>query len=496
MKRLILILISCLMFVVVLPTHAAYSYDSVFVTSQRYDRGEMIWRSDLGTIFVLANDGTVMRYSVADYGVLPPNPWRIAPVGKVPPMMGFGKVWANYDEVRAKMGWAYAHELGRNTPITLDNDGSLYMLNQSARPIRIYPNNRWEVVDQFPQNPSQGDPYINQFSVSPDVVKTGDKIAVSWSIGNMDGAIVEMYYDLYPRNNQLYTLQERLPASGTTYFSVPEQDWDSIKIVLHGVRYDNLNDGRQVTARVIAASEILDVDNIPTQPDAPNIRSMSVNPDTAQVGDTITVNWDYENVDAVIVHFYDAYPRNDILYAIEERQPISGSTTFVVPESTLHGITVAVVGVRYKTDNNGREITERLISANEVVDLEDDGLPDSVTTWAVYQKYDNGMMIWRADNGTITVFFEDGTLRNYPLSYYSYLSDAPKDLDVPDGKVMPTNGFGRVWAYLDDVSERLGWATDLETGYDLTISYAEDEEVEYNLPNDGKVYVSSNSWHY
>jgi len=490
MKRFVLLMMTCMLFVVAMPSYASYSYDSIFVTSQRYDRGEMIWRSDLGTIMILANDGQVMQYAIGDYGPLPPNPWRIAPIGKVPPMMGFGKVWANYDTVRAKLGWAYVHEVGRNTPITLDTDGSLYLLNQSARVVRVHPNNTWELVDRFP-TPQQGNPYINWFSVNPDTVKTGDTISINWNMGNVDGAIVEMYYN----NDQLHTLQERLPSSGTTYFSMPNADWESIKIVLHGVRYDNLADGRQVTARVISASEVLNVDNTAPEPNQPHIKSMAVNPDVVNKGGTITVSWDYENVDAVIVEIYDAYPRNDILYAIESKQPIAGSTTFIVPDQTLHGITVTVNGVNYYTDNNGRERYDTVITASEVVQLADDGSSD-ITTWAVYQKYDNGMMIWRADNGTITVFFEDGSLRNYPLSYYSYLSDAPNDLDVPDGKVLPTNGFGRVWAYLDDVSERLGWATDLETGYDLTIRNTDSDEAEYNLPNDGKVFVSPWSWRY
>lgn len=385
MKRLTLLLMSSLLFLMVLPSQAAYSYSSVFVTSQRYDNGEMIWRSDIGTIFMLANDGQVLRFPVTEYGPLPPSPYKTAPLGKIPPMLGFGKVWGNYDDVRAKLGWAYFPEVGRHTPIGIMDDGTTYMLTQSARPIRINPNNTWQYVESIPEVP-QSDPIIRFFNVSPD---------------------------------------------------------------------------------------------------------------TAKIGDTIDISWNIENVDAVIVEVYDAYPRNDILYSLEEHHPVVGSTTFTIPEQTLHGATVTIYGVRYNIDNSARTITARLINASEVVELEDDDKPPApVETWAVYQAYDNGMMIWRADTGMITVFFDDGTLRNYPLTYYAYLADVPDDIDVPEGKILPTNGFGRVWAYLDDVRERIGWATDTETGYDLTMTTQDDGTVAYNLPTEDTLYVNDQTWAY
>ncbi len=385
MKHALIILLSSLLFVMVIPTQAAYRYDSVFVTSQRYDRGDMIWRSDTGTILLLANDGQVQRYPVSNYGALPPNPFRVAPFGKIPPMMGFGKVWANYDTARAKLGWAYYPEVGRDTPIMLTDDGTLYLLNHYAQVIRILPNDTWQQVDNFPDNIStQGDPVIRRFEVTPT---------------------------------------------------------------------------------------------------------------EAQLGETITVSWDVDNVDSVIVEFYDVYPRNDIMYNLQTRLPTSGSTTLDVPLTTLHGITVVIYGVRYDTLYNGHLVTARLVDDTKVVKLVDDKLPDPVTTWAVAQEYDNGLMIWRADTGMITVFNHDGTLKNYPLTYYAYLADAPKDIDVPSEKILPTNGFGRVWAYLDDVREKLGWATETETGYTLKIQALDENEVEYNLPNNGKLFVSEdNTW--
>lgn len=498
MKRFILLLVSCMLFVMGLPAYADISYGSVFVTSQRYDRGEMIWRSDVGTIFMLANDGQALRFPVTEYGSLPPSPWKTAPLGKIPPMLGFGKVWSNYDDVRAKLGWAYFPEVGRNTPLTQFDDGTLYMLTQSAKPVRINPNNTWQYVDHIPTTPTnpppQSDPYFQSISVSPDEGKVGATITVSWNIINVDAAIVE-FYDAYPRNDILYRIEDHHPSSGSTTFTIPAQTLHGITVTVHGARYDVDANGRTITARVINTSEVVDLieDNPPA--DDPYIESVSVTPDEGKVGDTINVSWDIKNVDGVIVEFYDNYPRNTTVYHLVENQPTTGSTTFTIPEEISNNLRVTVHGVRYDVDANGRTITARVINTSEVVDLiEDDTPPAPVETWAVYQDYDNGMMIWRADTGMITVFFDDGSLRHYPLTYYAYLADVPADIDVPEGKIRPTNGFGRVWAYLDDVRERLGWAVDTETGYNLTITTLDSGEIEYNNPEGGKIIVTGGTW--
>jgi hypothetical protein len=385
MKRLWIILLSSLLLLIVLPSQAAYRYESVFVTSQRYDGGDLIWRSDTGTILLLANDGQVQRYPISSYGSLPPNPFRVPPIGKIAPMMGFGKVWANYNEARAKLGWAFFPEVGRDTPIVQIDDGSIYLLNHYAQVIRIQSNNTWQQVDDFPDNPyTKGDPIIQSFNVSPD---------------------------------------------------------------------------------------------------------------EASHGETITVSWDIDNVDSVIVEFYDAYPRNDIMYNLQDRLPTLGNTSLDVPLTTLHGITVVIYGVRYDALYNGYLVTARVIDDTRTIKLKDkDTPPEPEQTWAVHQQYDNGFMLWRANTGMITVFRNDGTLKHYPLTYYAYLSDSPNDIDVPADKVLPTNGFGRVWAYLDNVREALGWAITNEKGYTLTIKPLEEGEVEYNLPDGRKVIATADSW--
>ncbi|MEQ8674050.1 MAG: hypothetical protein RLP44_24585 [Aggregatilineales bacterium] len=86
--------------------------ETVFIAStyQYFERGLMIWWSDGGTVWVFANNGAVYSYAPNSYGILPDNPFYYPPFGYVRPIMGFGKVWGNYANIRNSLGWATTFE--------------------------------------------------------------------------------------------------------------------------------------------------------------------------------------------------------------------------------------------------------------------------------------------------------------------------------------------------------------------------------------------------
>lgn len=80
------------------------------ITIQTFERGRMMWWSETGSIWVLnANNGQARHYDSPSYGALPDNPVaQSPPAGRVKPIMGFGKVWGHFPEVRQMLGWAVA----------------------------------------------------------------------------------------------------------------------------------------------------------------------------------------------------------------------------------------------------------------------------------------------------------------------------------------------------------------------------------------------------
>lgn len=78
---------------------------------QQFEYGTMIWVS--GPIYGLYNDGRYQRFDdtfVA--GVDPESSFLSPPPGLLEPIRGFGKIWRNYPDVRASIGWGTAPEVG------------------------------------------------------------------------------------------------------------------------------------------------------------------------------------------------------------------------------------------------------------------------------------------------------------------------------------------------------------------------------------------------
>ncbi len=91
---------------------------------QKYDGGFMIWRGDTGAVVVFwgASAGQTTVFPENVYGVLPDNPSQAVPAGRVLPIMGFGKVWANYPAVRNGLGWALGPE--ESYTLTIQTSGT------------------------------------------------------------------------------------------------------------------------------------------------------------------------------------------------------------------------------------------------------------------------------------------------------------------------------------------------------------------------------------
>jgi LysM repeat protein len=95
------------------PTPTQPSVIQLGVSYQAFEGGFMLWRSDNGSIWVYIDSlGQVFVYEPNGYAALPIDRSTAPPLGRVRPDNGFGRVWSNFPDVRARLGWALAGELG------------------------------------------------------------------------------------------------------------------------------------------------------------------------------------------------------------------------------------------------------------------------------------------------------------------------------------------------------------------------------------------------
>lgn len=80
---------------------------------QEFQRGDMIWRGDSATIYVLGRDAAwqVFPDTYAD-GEPESDPSLIPPSGLLQPIRGFGKLWRGDATLQERLGWAKAKEQG------------------------------------------------------------------------------------------------------------------------------------------------------------------------------------------------------------------------------------------------------------------------------------------------------------------------------------------------------------------------------------------------
>ena len=121
-----------------------------------------------------------------------------------------------------------------------------------------------------------------------------------------------------------------------------------------------------------------------------------------------------------------------------------------------------------------------------------------ITTFAAYQEFENGFMIWREDSGEILAFVQSTNIvHRFPEAMYDHLPENPIWDSPPHNRVKPIRGFGRVWGNFDYVRQQLGWGLNSEFGYTTTISFTGYPYwiEQYTLPAGTYVEVyTDNSW--
>lgn len=89
-------------------------------------------------------------------------------------------------------------------------------------------------------------------------------------------------------------------------------------------------------------------------------------------------------------------------------------------------------------------------------------------TYITTQRFDGGLMVWRADNGTIYVLGNNTQAVTFAVTAYSALPDNPI-FGSPPSRLRPIFGFGKVWGNNTSVRDMLGWPVLPEIGFNTTV---------------------------
>jgi ligand-binding sensor domain-containing protein len=113
---------------------------------------------------------------------------------------------------------------------------------------------------------------------------------------------------------------------------------------------------------------------------------------------------------------------------------------------------------------------------------------DATATRGAVQPFEQGLMFWRANEGTIYVLSADGVWVRYNDTWNESQPAHDPSLTPPAGLQQPVRGFGKVWQeQLGGPQADIGWALASEQAYDILVQPFTAGQV--FIGAGGKVYV-------
>jgi hypothetical protein len=168
-RLLLLVIVFAALFSTIPVSHAQQT--TLYIAYQPFEHGSMIWRSDTGEILVLYNNWRMDVYAQSAYENLPENPVPDqAPSTLAKPVSGFGRVWGNFETVRAGLGWGTTPEFGYQSyftpePYTTGGIAQYSIIIQNGPTFLIRQDNTWGLMDGQPR-PIQSLPVSTMFSAT------------------------------------------------------------------------------------------------------------------------------------------------------------------------------------------------------------------------------------------------------------------------------------------------------------------------------------------
>jgi hypothetical protein len=232
------------------------------------------------------------------------------------------------------------------------------------------------------------------------------------------------------------------------------------------------------------------VSSIPIR-DGAAIQRFTVSPQSIVEGGTITVNWETSGADLVQIVMRDTVQSVDTSIDLFDGLPLSGSVEWTIPETIAGELEVKIWLVKIVQFSNGRTGYDWLTSLSRQVDVYQDA-SFRLETYAAYQAYEHGFMIWREDTGDVRVFFNGGAWQLFPE--HNYAGNSDNLWPIPENCVSVVNAFGKLWGAYGDLRDGIGCATASEQGYTLQIRGERNGDFLYSLPDGREVRLSNQTW--
>jgi hypothetical protein len=223
----------------------------------------------------------------------------------------------------------------------------------------------------------------------------------------------------------------------------------------------------------------------------PRIVSFEVEPSTADPGQTVTLSWEVEFADQVVLtRYWDFRPAE-----WWENLPLIGTQTYTVPDAERNPVYYTLDAFDSAT---GIHVADGLVITVTCPDTwffspPPDGCPSApLDSPAAEQAFEGGYMIWVGEQDRIIVLFADDSYPKVSNHGDDWDGGAICDLGPPpEGLFHPVRGFGYLWCTDPAVRERLGWALEPEIDYETILQTT--TMVKYN-----HTYLraaDSNVWH-
>jgi hypothetical protein len=203
----------------------------------------------------------------------------------------------------------------------------------------------------------------------------------------------------------------------------------------------------------------------------PVINDLRSDVDEADPGDIITLEWETERASSAILYHLMPTGQLGSFWEVE----VDGLFEYEIDVSERNHTDFLLI----VSDDEGRTAQASLSIALRCPDTwffasAPDECPASpaLVSDGAEQHFEHGVMIWVMDQDAIYVLFDDGQSPTWSIYTDEWDPGEPEDdptLTPPAGLFQPVRGFGLVWREQPGVRDRLGWASDLETGFATSV---------------------------